>query len=382
MKKKHLIYGISIFAVALGMSVGLAGCEDEVSSAADFTLDYKIATGDTLELQSATNAKITAVPQPAGSSLKATSLEWVSQDPTIVTVNEWGIVVGVGDFTNDTTTVITVTANGITKTVPVKLLPLPLPPRKGSWLFDDPSDPYKAEVGNAIEPCKDRWPNFEHPTYDVSGHSVVDGPTSTNGAIQVKRNYSLFADHGLSPNGDGIDEPKRVNDYTVFFWVKFANATADMDGYENNDGWKPFMKIRRPLQDPSVETKGNNGDDFGLRIGARSWGWDEWNDGNIDGKMEGFDVTQWNRVLVTVKSGPGGFLRIYWNGNLVKDEGYNRPDYDRVSLDPEGLGLFTRGSDGDPSQKNEDITSVAELAIWDVTFNDALVSKLERSLNK
>ncbi|GHT47384.1 hypothetical protein AGMMS49965_25420 [Bacteroidia bacterium] len=112
-------------------------------------------------------------------------------------------MVGVGDFERDTTTVITVKANGQTKTVPVRLKPLPLPERKGSWLFDVASDPFKAEVGKPLEFCKDRWPNFERGTADISGYKEVDGPKSGNGALRVSRNYSLFADHGISPNGEG-----------------------------------------------------------------------------------------------------------------------------------------------------------------------------------
>ncbi|GHU60959.1 hypothetical protein FACS1894121_1760 [Bacteroidia bacterium] len=114
MNMKHLIYGMSIFAVVLGFGLGIAGCEDDSpSSATDFKLEYpkKAETTDTLVLVSGSQALITAIPQPAGSSLKAKSIEWISGDKTIVTVNQYGIAVGTGDFESDTTAVITVKAN-------------------------------------------------------------------------------------------------------------------------------------------------------------------------------------------------------------------------------------------------------------------------------
>ncbi|GHT47380.1 hypothetical protein AGMMS49965_25410 [Bacteroidia bacterium] len=173
----------------------------------------------------------------------------------------------------------------------------------------------------------------------------------------------------------GKDDAKRVNEYTVFFWLKH-------EGNPDNGGWKPYLKIRRPLQDPAVGDKGSNGDDFGLRNGARDWGWDEWVRSPIAGKMDGFDPKEWNRIVLTIKNGPDGFMKIYWNGTLIAEKGYNNPDYERTTLSVDGLLFFTRGSDGNPSINDEDDVQVAELAIWDVAFNDALVAKLEASLNK
>ncbi|GHT73557.1 hypothetical protein FACS189456_4110 [Bacteroidia bacterium] len=365
MNMKHLIYGMSIFALAVGM----AGCEDETNvSGITFVVE-------SLTLDIGKKGQVVVQPVPAGTSFDTRQIKWGTTDPVFATVTDFGIVTANEETQADNPVFITATYGGKTLELPITVIDPAgeLPARKGSWLFDNASNPYEAAVGNAIVPCKDRWPSFENPTTDLNGFTVVPGPLPGDGALQVSRGYSLFANHGLVAKG--VPGATRVNEYTILFWLKHL-------GHPDNGGWKPYLKIRRPLQDPAVGDKGNNGDDFGLRSGARSWGWDQWVRDPIEGKMDGFDPKKWNRVVLTFKNGDGGFMRIYWNGSLIAQKDFNDPDYERTTLSVDGLGLFTRGSDGNPSINDEDDVQVTELAIWDVALNDNQVGKLDRLINK
>ena len=189
------------------------------------------------------------------------------------------------------------------------------PVKKGHWMFDDPLDMLKAEVGNPL-------------TLTGTQESVA-GPKDGNLATQIGLGSYLTMVHGLAANGGGT----KVNEYS--FQFDFSMPEGGI--------WHSFFQLTP-----------DNSDDADLFI----------NTSNAIGVWEAGYTTNtvfadiWYRMIVSVKNGE--FFRIYVNGELWLDAAGRELD-GRYGL-LESLLIFG-DNDGD-----DGLIKCSELAIWNVAL--------------
>jgi hypothetical protein len=181
----------------------------------------------------------------------------------------------------------------------------------GHWTFDDQSNLLKATIGNDLEL--------------VGSHKTVNGPDSTNGAINIGIGSYYIAEHNISPNGGGT----RVNEFTIVMDIKVPHLGEWYTLYQisllNNDDGEWFF-------------------DRQGRMGVRATGYTD--PIIVAGK--------WCRLAMSVKNGER--YDYYLNGQLVLNGQPNGID-ERFSLGPTVL-LFA-----DENQEDNPI-DVAEIKMY------------------
>ena len=203
----------------------------------------------------------------------------------------------------------------------------------GLWLFNDPTDLFKASIGESLIEVS------------LGGDkiTIADGPSVHDRAIFVPKLSYLTCKHGIIPKlGNNY-----VNKYTVLMNLKLTSfrwfSIADINSANNNGEW--FIS-------PNGELSLN--------------GW--WNSANTYMK-----VNTWHQVIYSVNLDES--VKIFLDNNLSKTikEGanWNNPDY--YGLRPE-LYLFK----DDNSWNDINDVYVSEIIIWDIPLNEMEVEQLDK----
>jgi hypothetical protein len=192
----------------------------------------------------------------------------------------------------------------------------------------------------------------------------------------VDRGYFLQATHGMTPNGgakaDG-SPAEYVNEYTIMWRVKFSNA----------DEWNGLLQT-----DPA------NSNDADVFVHAYDMG-QSWSGESATDKVTN---DQWHVLVISMKIGEDGFGRYYINGEYAQTNSGEPGNTVGRAHDVDGnsaiqaLVLFMADNDGEDPNNSKvngegdrvlpNTIDVAEIAIWDVAFTDADVTKLQVKLNK
>ena len=191
------------------------------------------------------------------------------------------------------------------------LPPKPMP--DGLWMFNEPTKPEAANIGNRL---------FRNGT----GFSLVSGTGSGDGAVEIAAGSNYIVNHGIAANGGGT----KVNEYSVLWDVKYPSSAA------------------KSLH----QTDLSNATDSELKINSTG------NIGHAD--LGGYSVqatasSTWYRVVMVVKNGTDRSLFV--NGSLWYDGNAGVVD-DSYGLDPAGFLAFAddNGEDG--------AIDVTNLAVW------------------
>ena len=199
-----------------------------------------------------------------------------------------------------------------------------VPAKKGSWLFDDPTDLTKAETGANL-------------TAVGTGLVPVAGPSASNGAVRLSPYSHYVATHGIPPTA-GVG---RVGEYTLMVDVKIPHTGA----------WYSIL-----------QTDPNNSNDFDFGIHP---------DGGVTAFGTGIYSTPitpnvWHRIMFIFKF--NSKILLYIDGVLRGEttEGVNNND-----LLLAGTALLFADDNGEDSE-----LEVAEVAIWDVALEDWMVKKV------
>ncbi|MCI1778763.1 MAG: hypothetical protein LKI53_02270 [Bacteroidales bacterium] len=227
--------------------------------------------------------------------------------------------------------------------------PVIIPERTASWLFDDPSDLLKAETGSSLvsgwrENVSPRVTHIPSPNA-MTGFTSIDGPETPSGnkALRIGKWYFLVADLGINPNGGG----KRINDYTIMIDFRVSSLGK----------WYTFMQ--------SDLTNNSDGEIFINTSGAI---------GNATTGYSSSGVTagKWQRLVISVKLGEGGWLKYYLDGeNILDDEDMSKFPIDAARFSLDSKVVLFGDNDGDDGDMD-----VAEVAAWDVALDEKQVSKL------
>lgn len=248
------------------------------------------------------------------------------------------------------------TSNGVTTLPFIVNVPKPIvvPDRTASWLFDDPANLLKADIGQNLETgwrenVSPRVTHIPGPS-DMTGFTSINGPSipTNNKAVTVDKWHFLVANHGISPNGGGT----RVNEYTLMIDFRVPALGA-------------FYTF---LQTNPADT--DDGDIFINRSGAIG-------SGATGYSTSGVTANTWQRLVVSVKLGDKGWIKYYLDGKLVLDDedmSKFQIDNSRYSLAPKII-LFG-DDDGDDAA-----IDVAEVAMWNVALSEKQIEKLETTMN-
>jgi hypothetical protein len=291
--------------------------------------------GETLQL--------TAVAEPSSD----VTFTWASDNLTIATVSQTGLVEARGEGTAK----ITVSAGGIQKDVMVTVgMSEVEKTKKGSWLFDDPSDLLKATIGLPLEIGSRRSGTV----------TAASGPTATNKAAFVTRDAWLKCLHGIAANGgtktvDGEEVPcERVNEFTIMFDVMVTDAS---------------------IYHALIQCNPENAGEASMYLKSRG----RVGQGNIGDTPEGtIQNNTWYRMVFSVKLGTQ--YHYYMNGAPLKlDNAPESLDHGRHSLKAEDFVVFFGDADpdggGDASYDDNELY-VAEIAIWDYALTAEQVATL------
>lgn len=201
----------------------------------------------------------------------------------------------------------------------------------GLWLFDDPTNLFKADIGQALIEVS-------------SGDRIkpVDGPSVNDNAVFVPELSYLTCKHGIIPKSGN----NYVNEYTVLLNLKLSSfkwfSIADINSTNGNGEW--FIS-------PTGELSLN--------------GW--WNSSNANMK-----VNTWHRVIYSVNLEKS--VKIYLDGKLTKSisasSSWKNGDY---ALRPE-FYLFR----DDNSWNDRNNAYVSEFIIWDIPLNELEVEQLDK----
>ncbi|MDR0505925.1 MAG: DUF4998 domain-containing protein [Dysgonamonadaceae bacterium] len=200
----------------------------------------------------------------------------------------------------------------------------------GMWLFDDPSDIFKASIGQAMigEPSD-------------NGIVTADGTSDTDKAVFVPERSYLTCIHGITPKAGNT----YVNEYTVLMNIKLSSfrwfSIADINSSSWNGEW--FIS---PAGELDI-----NGGNF-----------------SVSAKMK---ENTWHRVIYSVKLDE--YIKIYLDGQLIKTIGTNTDWKDGdYALRPE-LYLFK----DDDSWNDANDCYVSGVVVWGLQLNDMEVGQLD-----
>lgn len=206
-----------------------------------------------------------------------------------------------------------------------------VPARAGWWKFDDISDLWKAEVGEALLP--------------TGNITSVDGPSVGNLAVEVPLGSYFAMNHGIAPNGGGT----LVNEYSIM-WDFAIPAT---------ETWYAFLETTATTSDDAdlfIAASANSG----IARVPNSIG-----TGSLLYTANTVSADTWYRMLLTMKNGE--FAKLYINGELwpvsADIQGYLVQDVDgRYGLAPT-IFIFQDGDGDDGTLK------CSEISIWDVALS-------------
>ena len=200
----------------------------------------------------------------------------------------------------------------------------------GLWLFDDPSDLFKASIGQ--------------PLIEVSSGDKIysdEGPSPDSKAIFVPEYSYLTCNHGITPkSGD-----KYVNEYTILMNMKLSSFK-----------WFSIVDIN--------DTNGN-GDLFISSTGEVGitgyWG-------TAASKMA---LNRWHRIAYSVKLDE--YMQIYMDGKMVSKIGAhsNWKDGNDFALRPK---LYLLKDDNSWNDRNN--CWLSEVIIWDISLNEMEMENL------
>ncbi len=248
------------------------------------------------------------------------------------------------------------TSNGVA-TLPFTVnipKPIVVPARTASWLFDDPTNLLKADIGQDLETgwrenVSPRVTHIPSPN-GMTGFTSITGPSipANNKAVTVDKWRFFVANHGISPNGGGT----RVNEYTLM--IDFRVPALGV--------FYTFLQTNPADSD--------DGDIFINKSGAIGCGATGYS-------TSGVTANKWQRLVVSVKLGNKGWIKYYLDGNLVLDDEDMtnfQIDNARYSLAPQII-LFG-DDDGDDAA-----IDVAEVGMWNLALDGDQVEKLETMMN-
>jgi hypothetical protein len=203
---------------------------------------------------------------------------------------------------------------------------------KGYWKFDDSNDILKATVGNAL--VKDQL-NGATPSF-----KVVDGPTSTDGAIEVGTGSFLRCFHDISPNG--ADTAKNINQYTMVIDFKMPTSGT----------WYSFFAANTDAASDDAELFINSGGHIG--VGTTGYSYDTVSAG------------QWYRLVVAADLGHS--YKYYVDGRLILDGGTQKLDgrFSLSSINDANQVLFFADNDGE-----DGTIDCSSIALYNRTLTDA-----------
>jgi hypothetical protein len=283
---------------------------------------------------------LTATLDPAGS----VKPEWSVDVSTVTVAASSDGLSAIVSIKGEGTAVVSVTAGGLTATYTITTSS-PMKTVKGYWTFDDPNNLYKATVGQDLLPGG--WDDAVKPI------AAADGPSESNGAINVPMYNFLKCVHGIAANGP--EGAKRVNEYTVMFDVMELNAS-----------------VYHPLLQCNVDNALNQTNESAFYLKSRG----RIGTGEVGNSPNGTTKNGiWYRVIISAKAAvEGGFCNYYLNGELLKENPFakNRIDHTRFTLNPAGVLFFADTRPGNPYNETgdgydfkDDGLHVAAVAIWD-----------------
>jgi len=309
---------IKVFWILI-FSCCLVSCEDKIIEMNDIQVDP-----GSISLYLGLRTQIIAIPVPIDATDQ--EFEWISENPDIVTVTRFGVVEAVGEGSTN----IIVKKEKLQKSIPVTITdPIVIPPKKSSWLFDDPVDMGKAEIGEDL-------------ILIGSEFVSVDGPQSGNKAMRIAKGNHLEAFHGIEPNGGGT----KVNEYTIMIDFKIPQLGLWYSFYQTDLDNSSDAEL-------FINTSG--------AIGVGTTGYS----GNV------VNPDNWFRLVISVKTGE--WFRFYLDGELIRDV----TDLSGIVVDDrfallEKVILFG-DNDGDDAEMD-----VAEVAFWSEALDELQVKKLQR----
>jgi hypothetical protein len=215
----------------------------------------------------------------------------------------------------------------------------PLPPKVGSWLFEDPNILEKATIGNDLVAYKMAG-NKTTGSPNLDGFISVDGPTPGSHAVRIPKQSYFFCNHGIAPK----PLENKVNEFTLLIDFKVGTRASFLQtDLTNNNDVDIFMR-------PNM-----------TQIGIVGYYAD------LDQPVQG---DKWYRLIISAKFGEGGYFIYYLNGKQIyKRQGPNFLE-SLTALDSErtwnkaGVLLFA-DEDGE-----DEVIDVAEVAIWDVAMDE------------
>lgn len=151
----------------------------------------------------------------------------------------------------------------------------------GQWSFDNPADLLNATVGNDLEL--------------VGTQTVVPGPDTNDGAVNIGVGSYYKANHGIPANGGGT----MVNEYSVVIDFKIASLGQ----------WYTFMQTYYPNT--------NDGDAFinpSGQIGVAATGYSAYS----------VLPNEWYRLVIAIDLGSS--YKYYLDGQLLQDGGVQTVD--------------------------------------------------------
>lgn len=232
--------------------------------------------------------------------------------------------------------------------------PVIVPKRVNSWFFDDPTNLFKAAVGNDLIPSLRKGGVSQIPTSDLSGFISVEGPGKPKGnkAVRVNKGYFFKAEHGMKPNLGG----SKVNEYTLM--IDFmVDELGKWYAFYNSNG-----------------TNSNDAEIFINQSGAIGVG----NTGYSGAVVK---AGNWHRFVATIKLGDGGSFHYYLDGkevhSLLDTTGDWRFQCNSSAFCLDNTFQLFADNDGEDSDIN-----VAEVAVWDIALTLEEVEQLEKDMNK
>jgi len=198
----------------------------------------------------------------------------------------------------------------------------------GQWTFDNPNDLLNATTGNDLEL--------------VGTHTIVPGPDTNDGAVNIGEGSYYKANHGIPANGGGT----MVNEYSVVIDFKVASIGQ----------WYTFMQTYYPNT--------NDGDCFinlSGQIGVAATGYSAYS----------VMPDEWYRLVIAIDLGSS--YKYYLDGQLLKD-GTNQTVDGRFSIypaNPTQPFLFFADENGEDNPIN-----VAYCAMYDGCLSAAQVNTL------
>lgn len=288
-----------------------AGCEEKFGEGVNLK---DIQVGESLRVNIYETVKAKAWPVPC--DCINYDFEWVSEDPSIATVDKYGRVQGL-DVGN---TVIYVSQGSIKKEIPVEVYEITLQEKleaieglSGFWNFDDATNLEKAVIGENLVTYL-RTGNDVLGSPSIEGISQVPGYNKRDYAVQIGHQSLFYLDHQLPATAGKTT----VNEYTILW---------DINRPEGEGGYATLLN-----------TSITNSDDQDYAIKS---------DGRVGIGTAGYSTDKmvrdtWYRVVISLKA--GDHLRIYVNG-IKWLEGANSDD-SRFGLNTLGT-LVMADNDGD-----------------------------------